>query len=381
MEAGAGGGGHGRRERERPVRKVQVVYYLCRNGQLEQPHFVEVPRRRNQLLRLKDVTERLTALRGKGMPSLFSWSCKRRYKNGYVWNDLAGDDVVHPAEGDDEYILKGSEIVVVGGAAEGFQRLQLGAQRPPFLAAPPAEEEEAAEEEEEEEEPEAEDIVPRQGGGDAHHSELAMDAADASPPSSSSSEKPHPPATAADEGRIAAGDGLEACRPPRSSILLQLIACGSAVAKVRSGLLKDSATAAAPPPSSGLSTPNTSGRRSLGSLHKGGGLRRRAAAAECDEEIHYMSENPRFGNPQLEDKEYFSGSIVESIAGDRTVAAATGPGLKKSSSYNEDRLTKCGLAAGILDDGEEEAAAAERRGQSRCVPGKKSFAFCAGGKQ
>lgn len=222
-------------------------------------------------------------------------------------------------------------------SAEGFQRLQHGAQRPPFLVAPPAEEEEAAEEDEEEgEEPEAEDIVPRRSGGDAHHSELAIDAADASPPSSSSSDKPHPPAAVADERRIGAGDGPEPCRPPRSSILLQLIACGSAVAKVRSGLLRDSATAP-PPPSSGSSTPNTSGRRSLGSLHKGGGLRRRAAAAECDEEIHYMSENPRFGNPQLEDKEYFSGSIVESIAGNRSVAAATGPGLKKSSSYNEDR--------------------------------------------
>lgn len=73
--AGGGGGGHGRRERERAVRKVQVVYYLCRNGQLEQPHFVEVSRRRNQLLRLKGPPSAAPVLRPApatgGLTSLF----------------------------------------------------------------------------------------------------------------------------------------------------------------------------------------------------------------------------------------------------------------------------------------------------------------------
>lgn len=95
-------------------RKVQVVYYLSRNGQLEHPHFMEVSHLAGQELRLKgmngllrcldqlnseirnlflslvswscvlvclaffpDVTNRLCVLRGRGMPNLFSWSCKR----------------------------------------------------------------------------------------------------------------------------------------------------------------------------------------------------------------------------------------------------------------------------------------------------------------
>ncbi|XP_057804472.1 protein SOSEKI 3-like isoform X2 [Salvia miltiorrhiza] len=88
--------------------KVPVVYYLCRNRQLEHPHFMEVPLSSDDLY-LRDVIERLNVLRGRGIGSLYSWSCKRSYKNGYVWHDLCDDDVIHPAHGN-EYILKGSEI-------------------------------------------------------------------------------------------------------------------------------------------------------------------------------------------------------------------------------------------------------------------------------
>ncbi|KAK8519675.1 hypothetical protein V6N12_030042 [Hibiscus sabdariffa] len=52
------------------IRKVRVVYYLTRNGQLKHPHYMEVTLLVNQPLRLRDVMERLTTLRGKGMPSL-----------------------------------------------------------------------------------------------------------------------------------------------------------------------------------------------------------------------------------------------------------------------------------------------------------------------
>lgn len=88
-------------------KKVQVVYYLSRDGHLEHPHYMEVSHLVHQQLRLKgiknvsrfsleifhlrrqictmmfhrmngtDVMERLTVLRGKGVPSLYSWSCKR----------------------------------------------------------------------------------------------------------------------------------------------------------------------------------------------------------------------------------------------------------------------------------------------------------------
>ncbi|KAL6199848.1 hypothetical protein ACLB2K_029630 [Fragaria x ananassa] len=90
-------------------RKVPVVYYLCRNRQLEHPHFMEVPVSSSQGLYLRDVINKLNALRGRGIASMYSWSSKRSYKNGYVWHDLSEDDVILPAHGD-EYVLKGSEI-------------------------------------------------------------------------------------------------------------------------------------------------------------------------------------------------------------------------------------------------------------------------------
>ncbi|KAG6508288.1 protein SOSEKI 2-like [Zingiber officinale] len=132
MESNGDGGGRGRRPSnsyqqqqrlERPLRKVQVVYYLSRNGQLEHPHFIELPYLQ---LRLRDVMERLTLLRGEAMPSHFSWSCKRSSKNGYVWNDFAEDDVIYPTDGV-EYVLKGSEIIP--GAYENFRHVPVGGRR------------------------------------------------------------------------------------------------------------------------------------------------------------------------------------------------------------------------------------------------------------
>ncbi|PWZ57990.1 Protein UPSTREAM OF FLC [Zea mays] len=94
-----------------PPKRVAVVYYLCRNRHLEHPHFIEVPLAvPEEGLYLRDVMNRLNVLRGKGMASMYSWSCKRSYKNGFVWHDLSDDDLVLPAQGS-EYILKGSELL------------------------------------------------------------------------------------------------------------------------------------------------------------------------------------------------------------------------------------------------------------------------------
>ncbi|XP_068641806.1 protein SOSEKI 3-like [Aristolochia californica] len=92
------------------TRKVPVVYYLCRNRNLEHPHFIEVPLSSPEGLYLRDVIDRLNVLRGKGMPAMYSWSCKRSYKNGFVWHDLSEVDLILPAHGN-EYVLKGSELV------------------------------------------------------------------------------------------------------------------------------------------------------------------------------------------------------------------------------------------------------------------------------
>ncbi|KAH1142205.1 hypothetical protein AAZX31_12G077200 [Glycine max] len=89
--------------------KVPVIYYLSRNRQLEHPHFMEVPLSSPDGLYLRDVIDRLNVLRGRGMASLYSWSCKRSYKSGFVWHDLCEDDIILPAHGN-EYVLKGSEL-------------------------------------------------------------------------------------------------------------------------------------------------------------------------------------------------------------------------------------------------------------------------------
>ncbi|KAI3991526.1 hypothetical protein MKX01_017145 [Papaver californicum] len=91
-------------------RKVSVVYYLCRSGSLEHPHFMEVPLSSNDGLFLRDVINRLNLLRGKGMATMYSWSSKRSYKNGFVWQDLSESDFIYPVHGQ-EYVLKGSELL------------------------------------------------------------------------------------------------------------------------------------------------------------------------------------------------------------------------------------------------------------------------------
>ncbi|RWW67483.1 hypothetical protein BHE74_00025067 [Ensete ventricosum] len=329
----------------RPLRKVQIIYYLSRNGQLEHPHFIELPYLPNQQLRLRDVIERLTLLRGRGMPALFSWSCKRSYKNGYVWNDLAENDVIFPADGV-EYVLKGSEIIP--GAYERFQHVAARSRRLKALPAPHKLHLELEEDEEDEAElgaaeEGAEEVRggkrnvdgarhSRRSGGvsteeierndnpttaRSHHhhhvpTELPLD--DSSPPSSTSSDKPptHAPG------------------------------CGTSQ---RFEDADPTATAAG------------GGQRNTG-LHRGLVTRLASRAAEEAEVVRCVQETPRFCHPLVEDKEYFSGSIVE---GSR---APPEPSLKKSSSYNEERSSKLGIGEGKIE--------ADRGGvKGKCIPGRR----------
>ncbi|KAL2629341.1 hypothetical protein R1flu_014027 [Riccia fluitans] len=97
-------------EPEEGFTKVQVVYYLSRGGQLQQPHLIDVPVAAHANgIYLRDVKRRLTSIRGKGMGESFSWSCKRNYKNNFIWQDLADDDKIVPLS-DGELVLKGSEL-------------------------------------------------------------------------------------------------------------------------------------------------------------------------------------------------------------------------------------------------------------------------------
>ncbi|KAG7947455.1 hypothetical protein I3843_14G094700 [Carya illinoinensis] len=93
------------------VRRIHIVYFLSHMGHVEHPHLIRVQHfNRNNGVYLRDVKRWLADLRGKGMPEAFAWSYKRRYKTGYVWQDLVDDDLITPIS-DIEYVLKGSEIV------------------------------------------------------------------------------------------------------------------------------------------------------------------------------------------------------------------------------------------------------------------------------
>ncbi|CAH9071212.1 unnamed protein product [Cuscuta epithymum] len=352
------------------VRKVQIVYYLSRNGLLEHPHFMEVallPTRRDLLL--KDVMDRLTVLRGKGMPSLYSWSCKRSYKNGYVWNDLAENDVIYPCEGA-EYILKGSELFQPSSeksqvnnapqfdlvrSAHPVKQADFSPKRRPAAS---------------KRHPEPEEVVQNHCKEEDYQEKITITTTDrfeltrgdSSPPSTASSlsEKCNDGGNTTSQ-RYEDGDPVVAdSLLGRSSVLFQLISCGGSASFRAKGLTpfaKQSPAAAV-------------GRKSCSgaALKKEAQIRAAAAAANSidDEEeiiIKYMSENPRFGNMQSQEKEYFSGSILDSIAAEEK--SQVPPCLQKSNSYNEER--KC--RPGLEEVGAEKEA---KQNAGKCIPKKKS---------
>ncbi|KAM0072074.1 putative transcription factor C2H2 family [Helianthus debilis subsp. tardiflorus] len=100
--SGVGGGGGGE------MRKIHIVYFLSRKGLIEHPHLIRVHHFSRTGVRLRDVKRWLSELRGKDMPESFAWSYKRKYKAGYVWQDLLDEDLITPIC-DNEYVLKGSE--------------------------------------------------------------------------------------------------------------------------------------------------------------------------------------------------------------------------------------------------------------------------------
>ncbi|XVF58939.1 hypothetical protein PTKIN_Ptkin07bG0106600 [Pterospermum kingtungense] len=384
----------------KPIRKVKVVYYLTRNGYLEHPHYMEVTHMVNQPLRLRDVMERLTALRGKGMPSLYSWSCKRSYKNGYVWNDLADSDIIPPSDGA-EYVLKGSELVE--GCSERLQQLQIsnrvpnfqepslhGKQKSPTFTLTRQkgsqeraayEEQEFDEEEEEEEEYEVDEEKTSYTSSTTSNSrcsrgvstdELEDQETNNQEPSKTISQTAHedssrlPTASILTEKqnksknttskRFEDGDPVTTeSAPSRNSVLLQFIACGNL-----------GVTKAKNVPTMKQPVPNNLVKKSE-NLRRGVLCKSAVKVAEDDDHMKScMYENPRFCNLQAEDKEYFSGSIVESMNSENRVAADQAV-LKKSNSYNEERSCKAGLGETVEEEKNDKAAV-----KGKCIPRKKS---------
>ncbi|KAI4323323.1 hypothetical protein L6164_022938 [Bauhinia variegata] len=91
------------------VRRLHIIYFLSSMGRIEQPHLIRLHHQTRSGVYLRDVKRWLAELRGKDMPEAFAWSYKRKYKSGYVWQDLLDDDLITPIS-DNEYVLKGSQI-------------------------------------------------------------------------------------------------------------------------------------------------------------------------------------------------------------------------------------------------------------------------------
>lgn len=92
------------------VRRLHIIYFLSHmGGHAEHPHLIRVLHLARNGVYLRDIKRWLGEVRGRDLPESFAWSYKRRYKSGYVWQDLMDDDLITPIS-DNEYVLKGSQI-------------------------------------------------------------------------------------------------------------------------------------------------------------------------------------------------------------------------------------------------------------------------------
>ncbi|KQK10500.1 protein UPSTREAM OF FLC [Brachypodium distachyon] len=318
--------------------RVAVVYYLSRNGQLEHPHFMEVALPSPDGLYLRDVIDRLDALRGKGMARLYSWASKRSYRNGFVWHDLSEDDYIHPVAGR-EYVLKGTErlhpptqqqLPLLVDAAAASSSCSTGSQDTTATTSSSsgwehrsnsslARQQKKAEERSEYRVVYKADERAGAGGTDAAtqtedvyrgrgHQQRRRAQQQGEDETTASTSPETLEALIRADGRVVAG------RARASSVLMQLISCGSVSVK-------------------------------------GGAL----ASPAMPRVVHYRPrpptavEMPAFRQKFVEDKEYFSGSLVEtqhSAAADKSQDMAV---LRRSSSYNADRASKVEPAREAVD--------------------------------
>ncbi|PKU79240.1 uncharacterized protein LOC110105435 [Dendrobium catenatum] len=101
------------KRRSAEARRANVIYFLNRNGHIEHPHLIRIHHFCHSGVHLRefdrhaDVKRWLSELRGKEMPDSFTWSYQRRYKEGFVWQDLVDDDLITPIS-NYEYVLLGS---------------------------------------------------------------------------------------------------------------------------------------------------------------------------------------------------------------------------------------------------------------------------------
>ncbi|XP_059660697.1 protein SOSEKI 5 [Cornus florida] len=365
--------------------KVPVVYYLSRNGHLDHPHFIEVPLSSSQGLFLRDVINRLNSLRGQGMATMYSWSCKRSYKNGFVWHDLSENDFIYPAHGQ-EYVLKGSELLEGNLISKSDETVSSGSKNS-FLESRKSEEisdsplvrhrrnqslsaidvheykvykadstgeyagraaadastqtddrrrrRRAIRDEAPEKDKKSEETCQNQST-ELSRDEITPPPSDSSPESLETLMKSEGRLTLCASGEVD-DDRTVSSHPSgrmkASSVLMQLLSCGSVSFRdCGPGYGKDQGFSL-------ISYYKTRVPRGAGSNRVG---------KEAEEALG-EKENPR--KVMVEDKEYFSGSLIETKKDEF-------PALKRSSSYNAERCSKLDLIEEI--DGVK----------ARCIPRK-----------
>lgn len=299
---------------------------------------MEVPLSSSDGLYLRDVIDRLNALRGKGMAGMYSWSCKRSYKNGFVWHDLLEEDLVVPVHGN-EYVLKGSELLDRspgvndgGGNTRDAQVVEPSPSPPSSSSSPPSVVIKEAKS------PPSEvklGVCKSAGVQDAATQTDNGDFVSLKPkrcPEIEEEVSPPPPSTSSSGGKTGTLESLiraEArmngfrfldddqvlvsarTRLKATSVFMHLITCGSISVKDQHNF-------------------------GLVQSYKPGFSRAKFASPQ---QLDCFSDNPSLMALRLEDKEYFSGSLVETKR--HTVRAGDGvPTLKRSSSYNADRTCK-----------------------------------------
>ncbi|MBA0594630.1 hypothetical protein Gorai_011530 [Gossypium raimondii] len=307
------------------------------------------------------------------MASLYSWSSKRSYKNGFVWHDLAENDFIYPSHGQ-EYILKGSEILdhtinsqALDITSSSFRlpkpaesqksenehdfpsirrrrnqswssidlheyKVYKSESRPESIGRIAADASTQTDDKRRRrkalvKEPEIEELESTEGQSQElelnHTTELSRE--EISPPPSDSSPETLESLMKAD-GRLRLGNGggsnedslnrtAESCSSGRikaSSVLMQLVSCGSMSFK-----------------DCGASSEKDEGFSLIG--HYKSRLPRGAGScSQVGKEAGIERETGSFSRVSLEDKEYFSGSLIETKKEEI-------PNLKRSSSYNADR--------------------------------------------
>ncbi|KFK33966.1 hypothetical protein AALP_AA5G084800 [Arabis alpina] len=300
-------------------RKVPVVYYLCRkNGQLDHPHFIEVSLSSNHGLYLKDVINRLNHLRGKAMACLYSWSSKRIYKNGFVWQDLSENDLIFPVQGQ-EYILKGSQLLEFDNKESDFSTVVTHHRRNQSLSSidykvyksPESTRKLATEAS-----TQTEDLRRRKKPTTEKDeiTELSREEM-ISPPQESDSSPETLESLMNSDGRLIVipedeetNRTMENLSSGKMGVLMQMISCGAMSFKKCGPMVMEECTV-------GSGTGNYRMERA---------------------EMELRS----FGRVKLEEKEYFSGSLIDESK--KEVVHA----LKRSSSYNIDRSSRMGLKTG-----------------------------------